>query len=168
MPPYKEALRRRAEMYKHRKHPRLKEKSLYTIPHTIVHLTIGTHAKKPYFSDPKIAESLISIMKRVSLEKGNRIYAYCVMPDHIHILVDASDKCGVIDFVKLVKGRFAGSPPKTWLHTSLLQRSFYDHILRKDEDVMAVARYIIANPVRAGIVDEMGKYPFAGSLVYDL
>jgi len=155
-------------MYKHRKHPRLKEKSPYAMPDTIVHLIIGTHAKKPYFSDPKLADSLISIMKQVSLENGNRIYAYCVMPDHVHILVDASDKCGVIDFVKVVKGRFAGSLRRTRLPTSLLQRSFYDHILRKDEDVMAVARYIIANPVRAGIVDEVGKYPFAGSLVYDM
>jgi len=138
------------------------------MPDTVVHLVNGTHANKPYFSDPKIAGALISIIKQVSLEKGNRVYAYCVMPDHVHILMDASDKCGVIDFVKVVKGRFASSSRKAQLHTSLLQQSFYDHILRKDEDVMVVARYIIANPVRAGIVDEVGKYPFAGSLVYDM
>jgi len=164
MPPYKEE----QSMYKRRKHPRLKEKSLYAMPDTVVHLIIGTHAKKPYFSDPEIAGSIISIIKQVSLEKGNRIYAYCVMPDHVHILVDAPDKYGGIDFVKVVKGRFAGSSRSAQLHTSLLQRGFYDHILRKDENVMAVARYIIANPVRAGIVDEVGKYPFAGSLVYDM
>ena len=155
-------------LFKHRKHPRLKNKSLYTIPDMIIHLVINTHEREPYFPGPEIAQSFINIMKQVSVEKGNRIYAYCVMPNHVHILVDASDKCGVIDFAKIIKGRFASSSRRVGFHTSPLQRSFYDHILRKDEDVMAVAKYIVANPVRAGIADEVGKYPFACSLVYDL
>jgi len=162
MPPYEEE----RSMYQRRKHPSLRDESLYAMPDMVVHIIIGTHAKKPYFSGPKVAASLTSMIKEVSLEKGNRIHAYCVMHDHVHILVDASDKCGVIDFIKVVKGRFSASSRKAYPHTRLFQRSFYDHILRKDEDVMAVARYVIANPVRAGIVDEVGKYPFAGSLVY--
>ena len=39
------------------------------------------------------------------------------------------------------------------------QRGFHDHALRKDESVLAAARYIIANPLRAGLVRRVGDYP---------
>ena len=35
----------------------------------------------------------------------------------------------------------------------------YDHVLRNDEDVRATARYIVADPLRAGLVDSIGDYP---------
>jgi hypothetical protein len=40
----------------------------------------------------------------------------------------------------------------------LWQRAFYDHALRKDEDVRQIARYIIANPLRRGLVKDVGDY----------
>ena len=39
-------------------------------------------------------------------------------------------------------------------------RAFHDHALRCDEDLLALARYIVANPVRAGLVRRVGDYPF--------
>jgi len=50
--------------------------------------------------------------------------------------------------------------PKLW------QPSFYDHVLRNDEDLPAVARYILNNPVRKGLVDHYTEYVFSGSLVF--
>jgi REP element-mobilizing transposase RayT len=42
---------------------------------------------------------------------------------------------------------------------ALWQKAFYDHALRKDEDVQNIARYIVANPLRAGLVKNIGEYP---------
>jgi putative transposase len=39
------------------------------------------------------------------------------------------------------------------------QTGFHDHALRADEDVVRVARYIVANPLRAGLVSSPGEYP---------
>lgn len=39
------------------------------------------------------------------------------------------------------------------------QRSFYDHALRREEDRLQLARYVVANPLRAGIVERLGDYP---------
>ena len=44
----------------------------------------------------------------------------------------------------------------------LWQISYYDRVLRREEDMEDVARYIWANPVRAGLVSDAGSYPFAG------
>jgi len=45
------------------------------------------------------------------------------------------------------------------------QKSFYEHILRKEELLDKVALYIWNNPVRKNIVEDFRKYPYSGSLV---
>jgi len=90
------------------------------------------------------------------------------MPDHVHLLISASDKKGIVEFVRETKSL---STKMAWQHDyngTIWQRSFYDHFLRKDEDCRIVANYIIRNPVRAGIVEHWKDYPFCGSLVYEL
>ena len=47
--------------------------------------------------------------------------------------------------------------------TCLWQRGYFEHVLRDDEDTIGVARYIIENPVRAGLVTNPLDYPYLGS-----
>ncbi len=42
----------------------------------------------------------------------------------------------------------------------LWQTYFYDHIVRKEEDLNNIARYILENPVRKGIVNDWRDYAF--------
>ena len=39
------------------------------------------------------------------------------------------------------------------------QAGYYDHALRQEEDMQKIARYIVANPIRAGLVNKVGDYP---------
>ena len=48
------------------------------------------------------------------------------------------------------------------------QEGFYDRILRNDEETIVVARYILDNPVRAGLVARFDEYPFSGSSRYSI
>jgi len=48
------------------------------------------------------------------------------------------------------------------------QRGFYDHVLRREEDILVHLRYIAENPVRRGLVDDWRDYGFTGSDVFDL
>jgi REP element-mobilizing transposase RayT len=50
----------------------------------------------------------------------------------------------------------------------LWQRYGYEHVLRDDEAPVSVARYILENPVRAGLVAAVQDYPYSGSSVYSL
>ena len=86
--------------------------------------------------------------------------AYIVMPDHLHWLMqlrEGHDLSRVIADVKSISSRRINRA----LHRngSLWQRGFHDHALRRDEDVAGVARYIVANPLRAGLVESLGDYP---------
>ncbi|GGY09626.1 hypothetical protein GCM10007160_41190 [Litchfieldella qijiaojingensis] len=42
---------------------------------------------------------------------------------------------------------------------SIWQRGYHDRAIRDEEDIRAVARYIVANPLRAGLVNDIGQYP---------
>jgi putative transposase len=152
---------------KNRKYPRLKNKEIYSVPGTIGHIIIGTDKKEPYFNNHEYAEVFTDLIIKTSEEKNNRLYAYCVMPDHIHILIESSGNCSIVEYIRLVKGRFsAHCRNKRW--DVKLQRSFYDHLLRKEEDIEVISKYIIGNPLRAGLATSYGNYPFAGSLVFDI
>lgn len=50
----------------------------------------------------------------------------------------------------------------------LWQRYFYEHVLRDEETTESAVRYVLANPVRAGLAKEPGKYPFVGSDVFSM
>jgi REP element-mobilizing transposase RayT len=94
------------------------------------------------------------------------VLAYCFMPDHIHLLAAASDEADLPAFMRTFKQRTGYSCKKAlgW-DGPFWQKSYYDHILRSEERVEAVAAYIWGNPVRAGLVQDMDSYPFSGSLV---
>jgi putative transposase len=50
----------------------------------------------------------------------------------------------------------------------LWQPSYHDHVLRDEEVLLKVVRYVLDNPVRAGLVTSPRDYPFLGSDVYPL
>ncbi|MFO8084248.1 MAG: transposase [Desulfobacterales bacterium] len=82
------------------------------------------------------------------------------MPDHLHWLLVLGRQKTLSDVVKLLKGRTARKMNLSLNRKGKLwQRAYYDHALRKDEDVRKLARYIVANPLRAGIVNKIGDYP---------
>jgi len=131
-------------------------------------ITIATKGKQKVFSNPDIAHNFVALLKEVCQKNNIPLYAYCVMPDHVHLLASASDKEGIVEFVGEVKSL---STRMVWQHGytgTIWQRSFYDHFLRKDEDCLIVANYIVHNPVRERIVENWEDYPFSGSLVYEL
>ncbi|MFZ2089614.1 MAG: hypothetical protein WAU47_13665, partial [Desulfobaccales bacterium] len=48
------------------------------------------------------------------------------------------------------------------------QKDFFDHILRKDESLPVVIRYVLENPVRKGLVSDWRDYPFKGAISCNL
>ena len=48
----------------------------------------------------------------------------------------------------------------------LWQPSYFDHVLRDDEETKRAVRYVLENPVRKGLVTEFANYPFSGSDVF--
>jgi REP-associated tyrosine transposase len=89
------------------------------------------------------------------------------MPDHLHLLaVATSDISDLVAFAHAVKQRTSYHFRRTH-DSSLWQQGYFEHVLRSNEATLAVAKYILENPVRADIVTEPRAYPFSGSFVLD-
>jgi putative transposase len=85
------------------------------------------------------------------------------MPDHGHFLIEGvKENSDFKRFCKLAKQRSGGVPAHR--HGGpLWQEGYYDRILREGDDALAVARYLLNNPVRAGLVAAPAEYPYLGS-----
>ena len=131
-------------------------------------VTIATKGKRAIFSQRDLADNFVTLLRTLCKENGIPLYAYCVMPDHVHLLMSASETKGIIELVREIKSLSTRLAWQRGHKGAIWQRSFYDHFLRRDEDCMVTAKYIIGNPVRKGIVECWEDYPFSGSLVYKL
>jgi REP element-mobilizing transposase RayT len=91
------------------------------------------------------------------------------MPDHAHLLVRMIER-------GMTLSRWVGDL-KRWVSRATREQhriqlrwqpGFYERVVRDSEDLVEVARYIIGNPVRAGLTDNWRSYPWSGSFVYEL
>ena len=89
------------------------------------------------------------------------------MPDHLHLLVAGrTETSNAQRFVDLAK-QLSGYAHRQATGERLWQRSSWDRILRSQDDTATVIRYLLMNPVRAGLVERPLDHPGSGSLVFD-
>lgn len=131
-------------------------------------LTFCTAERRKWFTDPGVVDHVRSQLSRSAVDHRFAIPAYCVMPDHVHLLAEGtspgSDLRRFVSSFKQKSG-FAFSsehPARLW------QDGYHDRILRDGETTLAVVRYILENPVRAGLVARFTDYPYSGSDRYSL
>ncbi|TSA49100.1 transposase [archaeon] len=137
----------------------------YRTPHAY-HLTWGTADRRPVLSDPGIVIPLIEELERETSSEEFLLYAYCFMPDHVQLLLSPEGEQDVVSFIQSYKSKTTRIYWETGKKGRLWQHGFYDRILRQEEDIKQVARYILDNPVRKGLSDDVHEYPFSGSLVF--
>lgn len=129
-----------------------------SIPSQLYLVTFCTQHRRPLFLDWCSGHSVVSALRHVDAQLLTSTFCYVVMPDHVHWLFEL--KSGLLsDTVKALKSRSAilfnqhsGCSGPIW------QRGFHDHAIRMDEDLRALARYVIANPLRKGLVEDIGQY----------
>ncbi|MNI20592.1 Transposase IS200 like protein [compost metagenome] len=122
-------------------------------------LTAVTQERRPFFTDFRAGRLLVREFRRAHESGKVTSIAWVVMPDHFHWLVELHSG----DLPKLVQATKARSARAINLDregpTPVWQKGYFDRALRWEEDLKAAARYVIANPLRAGLVDKIGDYP---------
>jgi REP element-mobilizing transposase RayT len=83
------------------------------------------------------------------------------MPDHWHGLVELDEGAELSRVMQRFKGVLSRRIGQCMdLNGPLWMHGYHDHALRQDESYRTVARYIIANPVRAGLVSHPYDWPY--------
>ena len=132
----------------------------YCRPNHVYHVTTRSHARNPIFSDFSCGRIVVDSIRRETASGRCETLCFVVMPDHLHWLVQVSPLGLLSSIVRNVKSHSARRIRVARPSTEVVwQSGFHEHMMRKRENLVATARYIIANPVRAGIVKRVGDYP---------
>jgi putative transposase len=131
-------------------------------------LTFCVRDRREAFNEAEDAASAIAQFLRTSSEERFAILAYCIMPDHAHLLVEGiDDGSDLRRFAKLAKQR-SGALHRRKHERRLWQEGYFERVLRDDDSGRDLARYIIDNPVRKGLVASPRDYPHLGSGTWSL
>lgn len=132
----------------------------FSAPGQVYLITTVTHQRAPRFLGFELARMVVDEMRRLDGEGWVSSMAWVLMPDHLHWMFALGVERGLGEVIKTLKARsaqranrFAGMSGPLW------QRAFHDHALREEKEILPTARYIIANPLRAGLVERVGDYP---------
>ena len=130
-------------------------------PGRIYLVTFCTAGRATLFADQTSARAFVRALNARELLRQSLLFCWVLMPDHWHGLVEL----GGADSLSTLVGRIKGSTSRA-VNVSraasgqVWARGFHDHAVRRDEDVVSLARYVVRNPVRAGLARRVGEYPF--------
>ena len=131
-------------------------------------LTFCAYKRRAVFVDATLAVMVVRQILLAAKRFDFAVFAYCVMPDHAHLLVRGkSDEANLQRFSKRAK-QSSAQIYRRCAQQPLWQEGYYDRVVRPEEDVSGIARYIIENPVRAGLVTSAKDYSFLGSELWSV
>ena len=122
-------------------------------------LTAVVLNREPLFRDFKNGRLVVDAFRMAEREEFATSLAWVVMPDHFHWLIELQNT-QLSTLMARTKSRIAVKVNRS-VHREgpVWQHGYHDRAIRKEEDLQAVARYIVANPLRAGLVEKVGDYP---------
>ena len=131
-------------------------------------LTFCASERRIVFTNSEVVDLVRDQILTTASSFDVAIVVDCFMPDHVHLLVEGeTESADTLAFVHQAKQRSGYTFSQRW-KTRLWQPSFYDRVLRDDDSVLSVARYIVENPVRAGLTASPREYPFLKSERYSM
>jgi putative transposase len=124
-------------------------------------VTFSTHRRQPLFSNPRLAMNAAREIHNPRSWQQAKLLAWVLIPDHWHGLIELGQGESLPDLMRALKGNVSRRLRLQWPALgSVWAKSFHDRALRRGEDASAAARCIVLNPLRAGLVQRVGDYPF--------
>jgi REP element-mobilizing transposase RayT len=124
-------------------------------------VTFTTLERRRWFSDHEAARAACRALADARLWEHSALLAWVLMPDHWHGIIELGGRESLERVVNRLKSNVArrvrievGGIVRVWAD------GFHDHALRKQDDLVALARYVVLNPVRAGLVSRVFDYPY--------
>lgn len=118
----------------------------------VYHITTVTQNRTAYFSSLDKGRKVVQQLMALQAEGKAETLCYMLMPDHLHWLMVLHEG-KLSEAVQLLKGRSAHA-----IGQAVWQANYFDHAVRQDEELRKMARYIVANPLRANLVERIGDY----------
>jgi REP element-mobilizing transposase RayT len=130
-------------------------------PDLLFHLTARGNRKQTTFTDARDRERFLQLLGREIEHYGWRCHAYCLMTNHYHLLIETprGDLSAGMHHLNGVYAKWFN-----WRHGyegHLFERRFHDVLLEGEVHLLELTRYIVLNPVRAGLVHHPLQWPWS-------
>ena len=136
-----------------------------SLPKQVYHITTTTVSRTPFFADHRAAQAAVHCFESGTLLGDARMLAWVLMPDHAHWLIELGEEKSLPTLVNMLKTFSARNANRALQRRGpIWARGFHDRAVRHEQDVTDVAQYIIANPLRAGLVRCLDVYPFCNTI----
>ncbi len=123
-------------------------------------ITTCCNAREPLFENIDLGNIVVDELRKSDDQDRTYTFAYVVMPDHLHWLFQLRERNSLQSVVRRTKGRSAYRVNQTRMQTGpVWQRGYHDRLVRQEESLETVGDYIVHNPVRAGLVEDIIDYP---------
>ena len=147
--------------------PALRRLSVCYLRAPLYFVTACTSLRQPLLANTAIHRAFLGYAAESS-QRDIWVGSYVLMPDHLHLFVRfgiaVREPKPLSNWMKSLKNhlsktlRISGVPAPHW------QKGFFDRVLRSEESYEEKCSYVAANPLRAGLVGEGEKWPFAGEI----
>ena len=125
-------------------------------------VTTVTKDRKPRFMDTKLCRILLVTLEYHKTVFDYSVYGYCIMPDHLHLILKPDQRFNLSFILKMVKGSFARKVNRLASKDgSFWQAGFYDEAIRSEEQLYRQLEYLHENPVKAGLVAAPNEYVYS-------
>lgn len=130
------------------------------------HIFSRGNNREPIFFEPANYERFLQNLDRFQLDFGYRLYTYCLMPNHFHLLLRPG-KTELSRVMQTLMTAYSMYVNKRCNHVGhIFQGRFKSIIVEKESYLLEVIRYIHLNPVRAGLVARVEEYPWSSYMKY--
>lgn len=126
------------------------------------HIILRGNNRSAIFDNDKDRRFFLECLEEAKKKTNSKIYAYCLMTNHIHLLAEPSTEDGISDMMQSLGRRYVRYITLTYRRTGTLwEGRFKSSLVSKDEYFLACIRYIELNPIRAKIIKEPEDYPWS-------
>jgi REP-associated tyrosine transposase len=124
----------------------------------IHHVTCRGNNKRSIFEDDFDCRRFLIQVAHVARRYGWKIHAYCLMRNHYHLVIEIDERGMSKGFCELNTGYAVGYNKRHGRVNHLFGKRYWSDRLKDDASFLGTCRYVIQNPVRAGLVDEPGAW----------
>ena len=128
-------------------------------------LTFSCYRRQPFLATPEARSTLDHILEDTRAQHSLSIFAYVLMPEHIHLLTDEPANGTLATFLQVLKQR-SSRALKAPEATQFWQRRYYDRNVATSSESAEKIQYIHQNPVKRGLVATAEAYRWSSANVY--
>jgi len=133
-------------------------------PNCVLHIVNRGNDKKIIFPEAVDYASFLVLLREAREQFGVRLFAYCLMPNHFHLVVRVDDLDAISAYMHFVQREHAcdlRSCDRSRGHGHVFQRRYWSKLVEGDGYLITVMKYVEANPLRAGLVNAAEKWEWS-------